>query len=309
MLPILTAANVDFLGEVWDMLLSVLGFGMFAVVFCVGGLLVSSASNTLTDITEGFHLDLDATAVQVVLKGLVAAAAFTLAAPAMPSFPSVVEAMLPMGDFEEITAKFAAREEGRFLINIFFDIALEQIVLSFAYFIPFILVDLAVSFLGIFLCDRYGIGGIQSVVLYIADIITLYAVNAYVLKTGTFFGVVMLEFLRSIRLSLGIGRFLAMLLLCLVMFFFCMRDVLTSDILVCILGVNITAALMHVAVTDSNRIYVLILAIICGLIMKLIRRFFDDGDSFLFDAVYALNALIATGLISALVFTVAEKLA
>ena len=304
MLPFLTAANLDFWGELWDLLFSILGFGIFAVVFCLGGLLTSSVKNTLTDITEGFHFDLDATAVNVVLKGLVAAAAFILSAPAMPSFEAVVDAMMPVGDFYEISAEFAA-QEGRFLINIIFDIVLEQIALTFAYFIPFILVDLLVSFLEIFLCDRYGASISQSILLYVVDIVTLYAVNAFVLKSGTFFGVVMLDFLRTIRISLGLVRFLALLVLFVAMIFFTMRDFLTSDILISILGVNITAALMNVAVTYCNRFYILAIAIACGLIIKIVKQFFGDADSFLFDAVYALNALIATCLISALLFTIA----
>lgn len=302
MLSVLTAANIDFFGELWDLIFSVLGFGIVAVVFCLGGLLTGSVKSAVMDLTEGFHFDLNATAVTVVLKGLIAAAAFLLSASAMPPFADVVDAMLPIGDFNEITADFAA-QEGRFLVNIVFDVILEQIAITFANFIPFILVNLLVSFLSVFLCDRQDTDVLQSVILYAVDLITLYAVNAFVLKSGTFFGVVMLNFLRSIRLSLGIVRFLAMLVLFTAMFFFTMRDILTSDILLAILGVNITAALMHVAVTDGSRFYILALTVLCGLIIKVVRRIFGDNDSFLFDAVFALNSLIATGLISALAFT------
>lgn len=302
MLSVLTTANIDFFGELWDLIFSVLGFGIVAVVFCLGGLLTGSVKSAVMDLTEGFHFDLNATAVTVVLKGLIAAAAFLLSASAMPPFADVVDAMLPIGDFNEITADFAA-QEGRFLVNIVFDVILEQIAITFANFIPFILVNLLVSFLSVFLCDRQGTDVLQSVILYAVDLITLYAVNAFVLKSGTFFGVVMLNFLRSIRLSLGIVRFLAMLVLFTAMFFFTMRDILTSDILLAILGVNITAALMHVAVTDGSRLYILALTVLCGLIIKVVRRIFGDNDSFLFDAVFALNSLIATGLISALAFS------
>lgn len=299
-------ASTDFISEVINVVLSIMGFGMVALVFYLGGLAATYIKVAVEYIAEGFNLWLDKTVVDIILKLLVAAAALIIAAPSIPPFEAVVDTMIPIGDFNDISGAFADRE-GRFLINIIFNVMLEQIALSFAYFIPFILVNMVVSFLEMFLCDPDSDGGVvQSVILYVVDLGTLYAVNACVLNHGNFFGVMMLEFLRSIRLSAGLILFLLMLVVFVLMFFLVVRDLLTTDILVAMLSVNIVAAVMRFGITDSNRIWVLVLALSCGLVSKLVRRFFSEVDYFVFDALFALNAFVATGLISALIFAIAR---
>lgn len=295
-------ANVDIVSEVINVFLSFLGFGMVALVFYLGYLLASVIEGFVSGITGGFHLMLDKTLVNIIMKLLVAAAALFVVGPAMPAFESVVNTMIPIGDFNDISGAFADRE-GSFLINTVFNVVLEQIALAFAYFIPFIFVDIAVSFLESFLCDPDSEGGIvQSVLLYAVDLITLYAVNALVLNYGNFFGASMLEFLRSIDLSAGLFEFLGMLLIFILLFYFAVRDLLTSDMLITILSVNITASVMQFSVTESSRIWVLLLAVACGLVSKIIRRQFAEVDDAIFDAKFALSAAILTGVISAVIF-------
>lgn len=302
----ISIASVEGFSEVINVVFSIFGFGAVALIFFLGGIITTYVKIFLEVITENLHFHLSPAFVDVLLKTLVIAAALIISAPAFPAFHDVISTMVPFGDFNEISGAFANRE-GRFLINIIFNVILEQISLSLACFIPFILVNMIISFIELFLCERDWEGGmIQAGILFLVDIIMLYVVNAFMLNHGNVFGVMMLEFLRSIRLSAGLLPFLLMLILFVVMFFYAVRDVLTSDVLVPILTVNIVAAVMNFAVTDGNRLWVLLLALAFGLASKLIRRFFADIDYFMFDAMFAFFSMVITGVISAVIFAIAR---
>ena len=308
-LRFLTAGNVDFFSESITLFFWIIGFALFAFAFFAGGHVSGFLNRKVTSLTENLHLRLDKTLVDVIVKGIVIAAAHISSAPAMPPFKAVVDAMVPVGDFNEISAEFAA-QEGKFLANVFFEVLFNQILLSFAYFIPFILVDLVVALIETFLCDRVEDRSIlKSVILYVLDLFTLFAVNVIVLRTGTAFPKMMLAFVRAVDISQGIILFLFLSILFLVIMFFVLRDFLSSDILVAIFGVNIAAALMSVSIVDSNRWYIFAMAIVCGLISKLFKRLIvKESDSFVSEASSALITMTGTALIGCAVFMITERL-
>ena len=308
MLTFLTSANIDLFHEVSDLLFWILGFGLLGLAFVAGGFLSEAFKKWLVRVTDRIHLNLDKSLVDVVLKGIVITVALVISASAMPPIPKVIDAMMPIGDFQEISSEFAARE-GKFLINVIFDVLFRQTVLSFAYFIPFIFVDMLVSFLEMFLCAKPGKDSpIRSITSYILDIFTLFAVNAFVLRTGTLFAEIMRGFLDTIDVSLGLFRFLTLGILFLVILFFAMRDLLTSDILVATLGVNIAAALMNITVGDGNRWYMLAIALLCGLGAKLLKRRLRGREHFRTEALSALITVVGTALITALIFTLLPRI-
>ena len=294
--------SVDYFSEVVSLFLSILGFGLVGLVFYLGCLLSRVVERFISGFTGKFHLKLNNTSVYIVMKLLVAAVALIVAAPSMPPFGDVVNTMLPIGDFQDVSGAFADRE-GHFLINIIFNVILEQIALSFAYFIPFILVDIVTSFVGSLLCDPGSKGGLlRSVILYAVDLFALFAINACVLNFGNFFGMMTLEFLRSINLSSGLVLFLVLLVVFVLMFFLAVRNLLSSDMLVAFLSVNIAASVMQFSITDSNRIWILLFAVACGLGSQIVRRYVSKEDDAIADALYALKAAGVIGLVSAGVF-------
>ena len=302
MFPVLALTGLDWFGELFHTVLSIFGLGCISLVFWLGGFVTSWINGIGEGITDTLNLGMRKTHVNLVLKILVAVAAFVMASRAMPGFREVVDSMMPSASFDEITGAMADREN-RFLINVLFDIVLEQIALNFAYFIPVILVNLVIGFLNKFLCDPFDddVTVVETILLYAVDLVALYAINACVLQQGTVFGWIMLQFLRSIRLSAGLVPFLLMLVAFVVMFFYAVQGLLTSDILLAVLGVNIAAAVMQVWIGDNNRIWILALAIGCSLVTKVLRRI-CPADNFTVEAIFGLSALAGTSLISCLVF-------
>ena len=142
-------------------------------------------------------------------------------------------------------------------------------------------------------------------ILYAVDLFALFAINACVLNFGNFFGMMTLEFLRSINLSSGLFLFLVLLVIFVLMFFLAVRDLLSSDMLVAFLSVNIAASVMQFAITGSNRTWVLLFAVACGLASKIVRRYASKEGDAIADALYALKAAVIIGLLSAAVFWLA----
>ena len=301
MFPILALTGLDWFSELFHTVLSIFGFGCIALVFWLGGLVTTWINGIGEGITDTLNLGMQKSRVNLVLKLLVAVAAFVMASRAMPSFREVVDSMMPSASFDEITGAMADRE-GRFLINVLFNVVLEQIALNFAYFIPFILVNLVIGFLNKFLSDPWDDSTVlETILLYAADLVALYAVNACVLQQGKVFGWIMLQFLRSVRLSAGLVPFLLMLVAFVMMFFYVVQGLVTSDVLLAVLGVNIAAAVMQVWIGDHNRVWILALAIGCSLVSKVLRRI-CPADNFTVEAIFGLTALAGTSLISCLVF-------
>lgn len=162
--------------------------------------------------------------------------------------------------------------------------------------------NLVIGFLDKFLSDPWDDSTVlETILLYAADLVALYAVNACVLQQGKVFGWIMLQFLRSVRLSAGLVPFLLMLVAFVMMFIYVVQGLVTSDVLLAVLGVNIAAAVMQVWIGDHNRVWILALAIGCSLVSKVLRRI-CPADNFTVEAIFGLTALAGTSLISCPVF-------
>ena len=85
-LRFLIAGNVDFFSESITLFFWIIGFALFAFAFFAGGHVSGFLNRKVTSLTENLHLRLDKTLVDVIVKGIVIAAALISSAPAMPPF-------------------------------------------------------------------------------------------------------------------------------------------------------------------------------------------------------------------------------
>ncbi|MBO5868222.1 MAG: hypothetical protein J6Q54_04875 [Oscillospiraceae bacterium] len=284
--------------ELIEFILNLLGAGLFAAVFIAGGYVTGWLKKPLDKLAAQYHRNWNPLVVELTGKGVVILLCLLVCLSDFPAFTDILDAMLPIGSFEEITGQFA--EGDKWLFNIFFNVFLEQFTLSFAYFIPFILVNLVLSLCKKFLCGtEYNTSYGEMAISYGTDILLLFFVNALVLRTGMLFPRLAAGLLAGYDLSAGLGKLIVLMIPVLLLLFAVFRDLIGSDLLMAILGLNIAAAMLNVQPDGSNRALLFVIAFVCSILSKLIKHWLPvRDDSFRGEAMGALGTLVGTGLVS-----------
>ncbi len=300
--------NIDYISEVSDLIFWLIGLGLFATVFFLGSVLASILRGIFSGICEKHHFHLNQKKADTVLKACLIVAAVVCGIVFKPPFDSILDTVLPFGDFNDIAGDFADNTD-QFVINIVFQILMKQMILTLLYFIPFLLFDLLILFLEKILCDpdEPESGFFGKVLTFVLDFFSLIAVNALVLCTGNSFPQIVMNFITSIELSEGIIRYLALGLVLLLMLYYAIRDLFSSDILLAILSVNVVAAVMRMEITEANCFLVLGTALVCGFLASLIRKKTLDEDDDEFDKAtvfFGIASIVGTCILSALFWSV-----
>lgn len=290
--------------ELISLFVNLFGVSVFAGVLYASCFLTGLLKKPLDKLSHRYHKNYDSLKVDLIGKGVVIGICLLVCLPLPPLFTEVLDAMMPIGDFEEITAQFADGS-GKWLPNVLFEVFLRQFAQSVGYFIPFILIQLLISLVQKFLCgpeENSGYG--KLAIRFVSDILLLFAINAMVLRTDMLFPRLMLTFLQSYDLSAGIGKILPVLIPVMLLLFLVFRDLVSSDLLMAILGLNITAAMMDIRPHYGNRVFLFLIAFGCSLAAQLIKhRFPYKDDRFRWELFGALGTLVGTGLVSFLMFS------
>ena len=243
----------------------------FAVVFILGGHVAGFGRNILEKIGSFLPWHLNKRWVDCIIKGILVIVALIAGNAFHLELSEIVNSVIPIGDFNSIAEEFAANPD-KWTINVVGNTLLNQFVMSFAHFIPFFGVDLLARFVETLICNKETPDGIWgSVLSFIMDGATLLSVNAIVMCTGMTFPQIMYEYLGSIRNTRDVGQWIFLVGAFVIMAFFVVRDLFSSDILLAILGVNAAAAFFEIGVTDQNRWILFGASILCGLLAKLLR--------------------------------------
>jgi len=243
----------------------------FAVVFILGGHVAGFGRNILEKIGSFLPWHLNKRWVDCIIKGILVIVALIAGNAFHLELSEIVNSVIPIGDFNSIAEEFAANPD-KWTINVVGNTLLNQFVMSFAYFIPFFGVDLLARFVETLICNKETPDGIWgSVLSFFMDGATLLSVNAIVMCTGMTFPQIMYEYLGSIRNTRDVGQWIFLVGAFVIMAFFVVRDLFSSDILLAILGVNAAAAFFEIGVTDQNRWILFGASILCGLLAKLLR--------------------------------------
>ena len=295
---ILLSTNV--IHELIEFALWPLAILMFVVVFTLGGYIAGWGRKLLEKIGSLLPLHYNKRWVDCIIKGILVIVALIAGNAFHLELLQVVDTIIPIGDFNSIAEEFAANPD-KWTVNVVGNTLFNQFMLSFAYFIPFFGVDLLARFVETLICDEETPDGILgSVSSFVMDIATLLSVNAIVMCTGMTFPQIMYEFLQTIMNAREVGRWVFLAGVFVVMAFFVVRDLFSSDILLAILGVNAAAAFFEIGVTDQNRWILFGAAIVCGLLAKLLRGVVvpeDHEDSDKRSVWFGIGVLIGTCLI------------
>ena len=284
--------------ELVEAVINLLGCGMFILVFALGGFLTNLIKSPLDTLSSKYNLGYNRTVVSLICKGIVVAISFLYCMSQMPAFTEVLDSMMPFGDYEDIMAEVAMKED-KWLFNVLFNVFIVQFAITTAYFIPYILVDLVISLCLKFLCSGEETSFWKTAVGWVTDILVVYAVNALVLRSGLLFPELTLRLLEKFDFSSGIVSLILMLVPTLLLLFAVMRDLITSDILISTLGISITVSMMDITLHDGNRWYIFAVAYGCSFIAKIIRsRISDEEETFKGEAFAALLTFIGTALVS-----------
>jgi uncharacterized BrkB/YihY/UPF0761 family membrane protein len=127
------------------------------------------------------------------------------------------------------------------------------------------------------------------------------SVNAIVMCSGMTFFQIMYEFLKSIQLSDGVLRWAFLAAIFVMMLFFVVRDLFSSDIIMAVLGVNVAAVFFEIGVTDKNRAILFGMAILCGMIAKLVRKRIvpeESEDSDTGAVWYGIGVIVVSALVT-----------
>ena len=273
---------------------------MFVVVFTLGGYIAGWGRKLLEKIGSLLPLHYNKRWVDCIIKGILVIVALIAGNAFHLELSQVVDTIIPIGDFNSIAEEIAANPD-KWTVNVVGNTLFNQFMLSFAYFIPFFGVDLLARFVETLICDEETPDGILgSVSSFVMDIATLLSVNAIVMCTGMTFPQIMYEFLQTIMNAREVGRWVFLAGVFVVMAFFVVRDLFSSDILLAILGVNAAAAFFEIGVTDQNRWILFGAAIVCGLLAKLLRGVVvpeDHEESDKRSVWFGIGVLIGTCLI------------
>lgn len=295
---ILLSTNV--IHELIEFALWPLAILMFVVVFTLGGYIAGWGRKLLEKIGSLLPLHYNKRWVDCIIKGILVIVALIAGNAFHLELSEIVDSVVPIGDFNSIAEEFAANPD-KWTVNVVGNTLFNQFMLSFAYFIPFFGVDLLARFVETLICDEETPDGILgSVSSFVMDIATLLSVNAIVMCTGMTFPQIMYEFLQTIMNAREVGRWVFLAGVFVVMAFFVVRDLFSSDILLAILGVNAAAAFFEIGVTDQNRWILFGAAIVCGLLAKLLRGVVvpeDHEDSDKRSVWFGIGVLIGTCLI------------
>ena len=295
---ILLSTNV--IHELIEFALWPLAILMFVVVFTLGGYIAGWGRKLLEKIGSLLPLHYNKRWVDCIIKGILVIVALIAGNAFHLELSQVVDTIIPIGDFNSIAEEFAANPD-KWTVNVVGNTLFNQFMLSFAYFIPFFGVDLLARFVETLICDEETPDGILgSVSSFVMDIATLLSVNAIVMCTGMTFPQIMYEFLQTIMNAREVGRWVFLAGVFVVMAFFVVRDLFSSDILLAILGVNAAAAFFEIGVTDQNRWILFGAAIVCGLLAKLLRGVVvpeDHEESDKRSVWFGIGVLIGTCLI------------
>ncbi len=295
---ILLSTNV--IHELIEFALWPLAILMFVVVFTLGGYIAGWGRKLLEKIGSLLPLHYNKRWVDCIIKGILVIVALIAGNAFHLELSEIVDSVVPIGDFNSIAEEFAANPD-KWTVNVVGNTLFNQFMLSFAYFIPFFGVDLLARFVETLICDEETPDGILgSVSSFVMDIATLLSVNAIVMCTGMTFPQIMYEFLQTIMNAREVGRWVFLAGVFVVMTFFVVRDLFSSDILLAILGVNAAAAFFEIGVTDQNRWILFGASILCGLLAKLLRGKIvpeDHEDSDKRSVWFGIGVLIGTCLI------------
>ena len=295
---ILLSTNV--IHELIEFALWPLAILMFVVVFTLGGYIAGWGRKLLEKIGSLLPLHYNKRWVDCIIKGILVIVALIAGNAFHLELSEIVDSVVPIGDFNSIAEEFAANPD-KWTVNVVGNTLFNQFMLSFAYFIPFFGVDLLARFVETLICDEETPDGILgSVSSFVMDIATLLSVNAIVMCTGMTFPQIMYEFLQTIMNAREVGRWVFLAGVFVVMAFFVVRDLFSSDILLAILGVNAAAAFFEIGVTDQNRWILFGAAIVCGLLAKLLRGKIvpeDHEDSDKRSVWFGIGTLVGTCLI------------
>lgn len=295
---ILLSTNV--IHELIEFALWPLAILMFVVVFTLGGYIAGWGRKLLEKIGSLLPLHYNKRWVDCIIKGILVVVALIAGNAFHLELSEIVDSVVPIGDFNSIAEEFAANPD-KWTVNVVGNTLFNQFMLSFAYFIPFFGVDLLARFVETLICDEETPDGILGAVSsFVMDIATLLSVNAIVMCTGMTFPQIMYEFLQTIMNAREVGRWVFLAGVFVVMAFFVVRDLFSSDILLAILGVNAAAAFFEIGVTDQNRWILFGASILCGLLAKLLRGKIvpeDHEDSDKRSVWFGIGVLIGTCLI------------
>ena len=291
----------DFITEFFDLLWAVFGIGLVALVFWVGNLLVNWLREKFSKVTDALHGSLNRRMVDCMIKGILVVAALIVGNIFHLELSDVVNSVIPIGDFNSIAEAFAA-EPDKWPINIAIGVLAEQLFMSFVYFIPFFGFDLVVNFIESLICRKETSDGpLGAAISFVTDIAVLMSVNAIVMCSGMTFFQIMHEFLKSIQLSDGVLRWAFLAAIFVMMLFFVVRDLFSSDIIMAVLGVNVAAVFFEIGVTDKNRAILFGMAILCGMIAKLVRKRIvpeESEDSDTGAVWYGIGVIVVSALVT-----------
>lgn len=291
----------DFLTEFFDLALAALGIGMVVLVFWVGCWIVNWIRGKFKKVTGAVSGPLNRRVVDCIIKGVLVVVALIMGNIFHLKFLDVVNSVIPIGDFNSIADAFAAAPD-KWAINVLIGVLAEQLFTSFVYFIPFFGFDLVVNLIESLICRKEQSDGLLgSAISFVTDLAALMSVNAIVMCSGLTFHQIMYEFLQSIRLSDGLIRWAFLAAIFVIMLFFVVRDLFSSDIIMAVLGVNMAAVFFEIGVTDKNRAVLFGMSLLCGMIAKILRKKIvpeDQEESDPYAVWYGLGVILLSGLLT-----------
>jgi hypothetical protein len=228
---------------------------------------------------------------------------------ARPSLGEVFTSILPTGDFNSVADKFA-EGEGKWIVNVFFETAFEHILFTFFYFVPYFGVNLVINLVENFICRESESTPTNSVLSFVLDIVTMLSINTIVLCSGNTFLLMMKGFIDAAQDRSRIVMWLFLLLVFLLMMYYVLRDLLSSDILLGIFGVITASALYGVELNTQNRFILLGAAILFGMISKLIRGAIfkeENEDDDRWNGLYGIVSMIVIIVIVSVVLNLLQK--
>ena len=282
-----------------DLLVYLLYLVIFGVVFYFGSYVAGFIRRHMKRVYSLIPLHYDRMKADLIIKDALAMIAVVVGIIFRPSLTEVFTSILPTGDFNSITDSFAAGES-EWVVNTFFNTAFTHILFTFFYFVPYFGVNIVINLVENFICDEEESTPARSLISFALDIVTILSINTIVLCSGNTFLVMMKGFIEAAQDRSRIGLWLFLLLVFLLMMYYVLRDLLSSDILLGIFGANLAAALCGVALTDRNRYILLGAAVLLGLVSKLIRGVLfkeDDEDNDRWHGLYGVVAMIVIAII------------
>lgn len=272
---------------------------ILGVVFYFGSYVAGFIRRHMKKVYSLTPLHYDRMKADLIIKGALALIAIVVGIIYRPSLGEVFTSILPTGDFNSVADKFASGED-QWIVNVFFATAFEHIFFTFFYFVPYFGVNIVINLVENFICDEEESTPARSLLSFALDIVTLLSINTIVLCSGNTFLIMMKGFLEAAQDRSRIVLWLFLLLVFMLMMYYVLRDLLSSDILLGIFGVNLAAAFFSIELTSRNRWILLAVSILLGLVSKLIRGVLfkeEDEDNDRWNGLYGVVSMIAIAVI------------